>query len=307
MQFQQIVTTTTRTKPTTSTNKAPPPTNGTVAKKQPTPPPPAAFAAVKEATKEVNMEIPRHKSHAPAAPAPAASKNTTPLNHQHTVVVAQEKSPPARPAVATPPSETTTTTTTTKENVQGEEDTSSSKPNASSNGTKEQVEVTTTDNGYDPMADVSASVDQQYVQAAPAPSPKEGTAVAPPANVVEEKKSETKEPNEEVLVKNLEPYFEQPATTTNETTTQVATAATSTATATEAETPTPAPAAPKGLTSADFQLDPSNPNFKLKRKLTKKLRQIEGLEQKGKDNLTPEQLVKIDSKRNVLESLQELE
>jgi hypothetical protein len=316
-------TTTTNNATTNTPTKAPPPANGTVAKSQPTPPPPAAFAPAAAAT--------------PADP--IASKNTTPLNHQNTVAaafaeaykevnmdtvaVAQETSPQARPATtvatnvatATAPSETTTTTTTTKENVQGVEDTSSSKPITSSNGTKVQVEETTADNGYDPMADADAFVDQMSKQVAPAaapapaPAPKEETAVpavpaAPAPKVVEEKKSETtmyeekKEPNEKVPETTLE------ATTTNETTTPVTATATA---AMEVETPIPAPAAPKVLTSADIQLDPSDPNFKLKRKLAKKLRQIELLEQKGNDDLTPEQLVKIESKTNVLESLQELE
>jgi len=50
-------------------------------------------------------------------------------------------------------------------------------------------------------------------------------------------------------------------------------------------------------------LDPKSPNYKKKRKLIKKVREIEALEAKDPESLTPEQLQKMASKDSVLESL----
>jgi hypothetical protein len=50
-----------------------------------------------------------------------------------------------------------------------------------------------------------------------------------------------------------------------------------------------------------------DPNYKQKRKLNKKLREIEVLESKDPDSLTPEQREKLESKASVLQSLKELE
>jgi hypothetical protein len=57
------------------------------------------------------------------------------------------------------------------------------------------------------------------------------------------------------------------------------------------------------ITSASISLDPSEPNYKSKRKLVKKLRQIEALESKDRSSLTQEQIEKIATKPSVLESL----
>lgn len=53
--------------------------------------------------------------------------------------------------------------------------------------------------------------------------------------------------------------------------------------------------------------DTDDPNYKQKRKLNKKLREIEVLESKDPDSLTPEQREKLESKASVLQSLKELE
>ena len=61
----------------------------------------------------------------------------------------------------------------------------------------------------------------------------------------------------------------------------------------------------KVITAAEAaqSLDPSSPNYKKKRKLTKKLREIEALEAKDQETLTDEQKEKLTTKETVLESL----
>ena len=60
------------------------------------------------------------------------------------------------------------------------------------------------------------------------------------------------------------------------------------------------------VSSADFTLDASDPNYKKKRKLLKKLREIEAIESKDQDSLTPDQKQKLGTKDNVLQSLTDL-
>lgn len=63
----------------------------------------------------------------------------------------------------------------------------------------------------------------------------------------------------------------------------------------------------RSVSTSSVVSNPNDPNYKVKRKLNKKLREIEALEKKDPDTLTPEQKEKLESKESVLQSLQDLE
>jgi hypothetical protein len=67
------------------------------------------------------------------------------------------------------------------------------------------------------------------------------------------------------------------------------------------------PASVSRDSSAVLSVASDDPNYKQKRKLNKKLREIEALESKDPDNLTPEQREKVESKASILQSLKELD